>query len=489
MSAAGTPHDVVVVGAGSAGAIVATRLAERGIGVLLLEAGPDFADDAIPDLLTKDLRIPVTEYDWGFESGGDRTMPLPRGRTVGGSSATNAVAAVAAQPADWDGWGIPEWSYEAVLPAIRRFEADREFGNEPHHGSDGPIAIERPDLDAARVLRAAVDACLAAGYPSCPDANAPGATGAGPQPYNATGGRRQSTLVTYLPRARRLPTFEVRAGALVDRVRVRDGRATGVRLAGGEEIAAERVIVAAGAYATPPILMRSGIGPAAHLREHGIEVVADLPVGDNLMDHPALPGVLALAKDPAVLPDDLLMRFMLRVSFEGRDGEEDAHIFGPFTGRSVRVEMPPGGFVISAFAAKTGSRGTVRLRSADPAAAPRIVLNYFEDPADLDALARAARAIHEIMATEPLAGLIDQIVFPAPDVTEEDLRNFIRMGSITDHHPCGTAPIGSVLDARCAVHGIENLYVCDASVMPDNPRANTNLPTMTVAERFADLFA
>lgn len=483
-----TEYEVVVVGAGAAGGIVAARLAERGRRVLLLEAGPDFSDDAIPDFVTTHHLANVPSYDWGYMSEGDRAIPLPRGRLVGGSSSVNSIAAVRPQPADLDAWGIPEWTWDACLPALCRLENDVAYGHEPYHGDAGPIRVERGDLDAARaVTRAGFEACAEAGYPIEMDQNAPGATGAGPQPSNVADGVRQSTLVTYIRDARHLAEFSLRADAAVDRVLLDGGRAIGVVLAGGEEFRARLVVLSAGAYATPQILMRSGIGPASHLRELGIAVLADLPVGDGLMDHPALPGILGMAREPGEALVPLTQRWMLRTSFDGRHGAEDVHIFGPFTRVSVGDPMPPEGFVIAGFAAKPQSRGTVRLRSADPNDPPRVVLNYFDDPADLDVMVRCVRAIHELYAQPSLTKVTDQVVFPAPGTPDAELREMIRAGSLTDHHPAGTCAIGPVVDPHLRVHGIEGLRVCDASVMPDIPRANTNFPTMMIAERFIEL--
>lgn len=479
--------DVIIVGAGSAGAIVATRLAESGRRVLLLEAGPDFGD-AIPSIYTTEHSATQVPDDWGYMSEGDRQIPLPRGRLVGGSSAVNSIAAVRPQPADLDAWGVPEWTWKACLPALNRFETDAEYGDRPYHGSSGPIRVERGDLERSAVTSGGYEACISVGYQPCLDQNEPDATGVGPQPANVADGIRQSTLVTYLRAARSLPGLEIRADTTVDMVHLAAGRAVGV-IANGEELRADAVVIAAGAYASPGILMRSGVGPAGQLREHGIQPVVDLPVGEGLQDHPALPGVYCVARDPvdAVVP--LTQRFMLRVSFDGKYGQEDAHIFGPFTRTSVGEAMPPEGFVLAGFMTKPRSRGTVRLRSADPNDTPRITLNYFAEPEDLDVMVKTVRAIHELAAQPSLAKVTEQVLFPAPDAPDDELRELIRVGSLTDHHPTGTCAIGSVVDAHLQVSGIDGLYVCDASVIPDSPRANTNFPTMMVAERFIELLA
>ena len=319
-----------------------------------------------------------------------------------------------------------------------------------------------------------------------PDQNAPDATGTGAQASNTRDGVRQSTLITYMPIARALPTFELRADVLVDRVFIENGRAVGVALASGRIFEADLVILAAGALATPTILMRSGVGPAQHLREHDVDLVQDLPVGDNLHDHPAL-GLLATARDPDEIDQRLIARVMARTSFDGKRGEEDLHIFGSFTGEGTRSPVPPSGFVVAGMVMKPRSRGTVRLRSRDPEAAPRVVLNYLDDPYDLDAFVRMMVLIEEVYDQPAMKEVLDQLLWRPSSVHRAEMERVARAGALTDHHEAGSVPIGPVLDRHLRVHGIDALRVCDASIFPDPPRCNTNFPTMMAAERFIEL--
>jgi choline dehydrogenase len=367
-----------------------------------------------------------------------------------------------------------------------RFETDQEFGDKPYHGSDGPVFVERIDVDNCTPVTRAVYESLVGLFGDEPDQNAPGATGAGAQASNTRDGVRQSTLITYMPIARALPTFEVRADVLVDKVIIQSGRATGVALVGGEEVHADSIIVSAGALASPGLLMRSGIGPASHLREHDIDVLSDLPVGDNLHDHPAL-GLLALARDPSAIDQRLIARVMARMSFDGKQGEEDLHIFGSFTGEGTRSPVPPNGFVVAGMVMKPRSRGTVRLSSRDPEAPPRVVLNYLDDPYDLDMFVRMMTTIESVFDQPAMKEVCEQLLWRPSQEPRAEIERAAKAGALTDHHEAGSVPIGPCLDPHLRVHGIEDLRVCDASIFPDPPRCNTNFPTMMAAERFIEI--
>jgi choline dehydrogenase len=249
---------------------------------------------------------------------------------------------------------------------------------------------------------------------------------------------------------------------------------------------ADEVILAAGVFATPLILMRSGIGPAAQVREHGIDVVADLPVGEGLHDHPAI-GLMAVASRPDLMDRRLWARVMARVSFSGASGAEDVHLFGPFTGEGTRSPMPHEGFVLAGMLAKPASRGWVRLRSADPQASPRVFLNFLGEQTDVDAFIRLLMAIEDVLLQPAVTKVCDAGPWRPSLEDPSGLPAIARAAALTDHHEAGTCAMGRVVDPHLRVLGVEGLRVCDASVIPDTPRANTNFPTMMVAERFIEL--
>jgi choline dehydrogenase len=493
--------DVVVVGGGSAGCVLAARLSEdAGRQVVLLEAGPDLAELADLPADVVDASEPTLAHDWGYVAepdGSGRRIALPRARLIGGCSSTNGCFALRGAPEVYDGWaqlGNPGWGFAEVLPFFRRLESDTDFDDE-WHGSDGPIPIRRhPPAELNAVQEAFIAAARSYGLPYVGDHNRPDAVGVGPTPRNVRDGVRMSTSLTYLAAARDRPNLAIRGGAMADRVEVRGGAARGVRLVGGEVVAADRVVLAAGAYASPAILQRSGIGAAGELRALGVDVVADLPgVGENLIDHPLV------AVDLPARPGTAGPRFeaiaTLRSQLAPAAGP-DLQLFlaGPF---DVSRDVSPAGavFGIVAVLVLPFSRGWVRLRSADPEDPPRIDVAHLRQPDDMRRMIEATLVARAISRTAPLDGLIEGAeLAPGPSVGDDDANAIsasIASRVSTCHHPVGTCSMGAdpgggaVVDARGRVHGIEQLHVADAAIMPTIPSANTNLPTIMVAERVA----
>jgi choline dehydrogenase len=482
-------YDIAVVGGGAAGCVVASRLAATGDrSVVLIEAGPDLRSATPPDwhdgwTLPKPL-------DWEFESEPDATGAtgkLRRGRVLGGTSWLTRFA-VRGAAADFDAWaarGNPGWRYEDVLPAFRRLERDAEFGDDRWHGTSGPIPITRyPATGPSGIHAGALDALTAAGFATVADHNAPDAVGVGRIPMSSRDGRRSTTSDAYLPAGEDPPTLTIRADAPVASVQVEAGRATGVKLADGSVIHADQVVVCAGTYGSPAILMRSGIGPSAHLTDVGVDVVIDLPgVGSNLADHPAV-DLDTGWRGPATTGPILHSIATLRTAGAAPDGPPDLMFW---------VSDPAGaepGCWIDPILLKPLSRGWVRLRSADPLAAPRITLPSLTEPADVDRLIEGYRLGLELVGRRGIRKLATD---PAPTspTTPDGWRQRIAENAYSIPHVVGTCRMGpdpqdgDVVDALGRVHGVERLSVIDASIIPDAPAGFPHLITIMVAEHLS----
>jgi choline dehydrogenase len=496
-------YDVIVCGAGSGGCVVAARVSEdAGIRVLLIESGPDYPNaEGLPEDLRNATRGSFVDHDWRLEytpSATSRTLPFPRGRVVGGSSAVNTVIALRGVPEDYDEWaalGNPLWSWERVLPAFIRLESDLDFPDAPYHGSTGPLPIRRHTREELVPFQAAyLDACKELGYPECLDHNDPDSTGYGPHPMNKTGPLRISAALAYLAPARGRPNLTVLPDSDVRRVVFKDGAVCGVevRTSGAiQTIEAPNVLLACGAIHTPAVLMRSGIGAPEMLGRLGVGIVsAREGVGQNLMDHPAI-GPTLYSKEGVVDWEMPVIQTTLRYTATGSEDRNDMQL------EPLTFMHQVGGRMLSGIAAcvfKSYSRGWLEFESTEVDAMPLIRGNFLADKRDYSKIRDGLLRAMELCETEAIRRVTTGVRRPSPNelADEAALETWIRRNVGTGGHPSCTARMGpaddegTVADERGRVHGVQGLRIADASLMPVVPSANTNVPTIMVAERVAE---
>jgi choline dehydrogenase len=499
-------YDFIVVGAGSGGAAVTRRLVDAGADVLLIEAGPPGIGIAEIDDPSKWVSLGRSAYDWGYDYAptphvDGRTIGIPRGRVLGGSSAINAMMWYRGHPADYDAWeasGAKGWAFKDVLPYFKRCE-DWEGGASEWRGSDGPLRIERSRA-LHPIATALIDGAAEFGIPVIDDPNSATNEGATPSNFNICAGKRFSSARGYLWPVLERDNLTVLPHSLVTKLGFEGRRCISVRhLVDGEEVetrAAVEIILALGAIDTPRLLLLSGIGNASELARLGIAVRTALPgVGQNLQDHPLIRAVNFRAKRPLGPVSDNGGGSMLNWKTRSSLAQPNVHAF-PVQGRSATAEVASSYdlngdvFAIGTGLMRSRSRGYLRLLGAEPGSAIEIQPNFLSELEDLNDLVEAVGDVMELGTSRAYADWFAGFAAPERRLNRDETIRFIRTACSTFFHTCGTAKMGnddmSVVDERLMVRGVEGLRIADASVIPIIPSCNTHAPVTIIGERAAD---
>ena len=504
-------YDVIVVGGGSAGSVVAARMAEDpDTTVLLLEAGTDYPDLAnLPEDIqnghTRTAEDERSEHNWALrgtitEEQGE--IHVAQGKVIGGGGSINGQVFLRGIPQDfddWASWGNEEWSYTKVLPYFRKAETDLDIKDD-FHGTDGPLPISRKIGETWPVIQSAFHtACLQNGFDTTDDMNGVEPTGVGVVPMNNQKGVRMSTAITHLAPMRHHLNLTIRGNVFARKILIENRQVTGVEVESGGEVftvESNKVVISAGALKSPHILMLSGIGPKDQLDEYGIDVLQDTPgVGANLRNHPISPISFRVKEGIKLQPDASGVRIALRYTAKGSDDSNDmmmttSSLFSPFTGEmlpdrigriSCVIELPAGA-------------GFVRLNSADPAVQPKFDYRYFSHPEDMRRMRDGIRLAVKMLETDAYKDVSDGRVTPTEEILTDDdaLDLWIRQTVGSARHVSGTCKIGpdsdpmAVVDQQCRVKGLQGLWIADSSVMPQVPRANANATAIMIGERVAE---